>query len=163
MIGRRELFEGAGALACLTLVVDLGACGPAPVARVASAPAPAGPAFAPNAFLRIAPDGKVTLYAVRLEMGQGVHTLLPAILAEELDVALDGVTIETLPASAGVELHTSGSGSSREAFAKLRVAGAAAREMLTRAAAAEWRVDVESCATERGRVVHATTGRTHAY
>ena len=75
MIGRRDLLKAAGAAAGLTLLFELEGCGAPPTPRLVSAPASsAPPAFAPSAFVRIAPDGKVTLYAIRLEMGQGVQT-----------------------------------------------------------------------------------------
>src|SRR5262249_42058975 len=123
-------------------------------------------AFSPNAFVRIAPDGKVTLQAIRLEMGQGVRTLLPAMLAEELEVDVNDVVIETpIPDTKpdGLRLHTRGSDSSRDAFVQLRTAGAAAREMLVRAAAAKWGVDPSSCVADRGRVIHGATGAALTY
>ena len=123
-------------------------------------------AFEPNAYLRIAPDGVVTLWCPRLEMGQGVRTLLPMMIAEELEVDWGGVRIEQAEPGAqfaGVRLHTSGSGSSSGSYQVLRAAGAAAREMLVAAAAARWSVDPSTCAAERGTVVHRVTGRRLAY
>lgn len=122
--------------------------------------------FRPNAYLRIDPDDTITLWVTRLEMGQGVRTLLPAILAEELDAEWTRVRVEQASPGGvfkGIRLHTSGSGSSSAAFRTLRVAAAAAREMLVSAAAADWGVDAASCATERGSVVHAATNRRGSY
>jgi len=164
---RRE-FLGAG----LVLALEIGGCARpsnphvAPGAPPRPLPAPSAPPFEPNAYLRIAPDGQITLYAIRLEMGQGVRTLLPAILAEELDVDWTSIAVETAtpgPKLGKIQLHTSGSGSSRETFDELRAGGAAAREMLVRAAAGAWGVDPAACAASRGRVVHAASGRSAAY
>src|SRR5947209_4193823 len=100
-------------------------------------------AFEPNAFIRITKDSNVTLWVTRSEMGQGVRTSLPATLAEELDVNLNRVRLEQAMPGAkfkGIRLRTSGSGSSSGTFRALRLAGAAAREMLIAAAAATWAV-----------------------
>jgi isoquinoline 1-oxidoreductase beta subunit len=133
----------------------------------AEADAPAtSSVFEPNAFLRIAPDDTVTVYVVRLEMGQGVRTLLPMIVAEELEAEWSRVHVEQAwPGGrfAGIRLHTSGSSSSSEMYAALRTAGAAAREMLVRAAAETWDVPVGSCRAENGAVVHDASGRRARY
>jgi isoquinoline 1-oxidoreductase beta subunit len=122
--------------------------------------------FEPNAFVRISPDGTVTLTVIRHEMGQGVRTLLPMMLADELEADWSRVRIEqavTGPRFKGVRLHTSGSGSSRGTFVMLRQAGAAAREMLVGAAADTWGVTAASCRAEAGHVVHAASGRRLGY
>jgi isoquinoline 1-oxidoreductase beta subunit len=90
-------------------------------------------------------------------MGQGVRTLLPMLLAEELDADWARVRIEQATPGGrfqGVRLHTSGSSSSSDTFVELRSAGAAAREMLVQAAAARWGVPAAGCRTEKGAVVH---------
>ena len=118
--------------------------------------------FAPNAFLRITPEDTVTITVIRHEMGQGVRTLLPMIVAEELEADWSRVKIEqavTGPRFKGIRLHTSGSGSSRGAYDTLRKAGAAAREMLVGAAAERWKVPAESCRAENGAIVHRGSGR----
>ena len=123
-------------------------------------------AFEPNAYLRIGADGIVTLWVTKLEMGQGVRTLLPMILAEELEADWTHVRIEQASPGArfkGIELHTSGSGSSSASYRQLRVAGAAAREMLVAAAALSWSVDASSCRAEQGSVVHVPTGRRQGF
>lgn len=128
------------------------------------------PAFAPNAFIRIGTDGKVTLMMSQAEMGQGVYTSMPMLLAEELEVGLDQVQIEAaLPDNklyANQLLHeqqTGASSSVRAFYEPLRKAGAAARMMLVSAAAQQWGVEPSSCRAERGVVTHAASGRTVTY
>jgi isoquinoline 1-oxidoreductase beta subunit len=118
--------------------------------------------FDPNAYLRIGSDDTVTIYVIRHEMGQGVRTLLPMMLAEELEADWSRVRLEqavTEPRFKGIRLHTSGSGSSRGTFETMRRAGAAARVMLIGAAAERWRVAPDACRAENGAVVHAASGR----
>ena len=122
--------------------------------------------FEPNLFVRISPDDTVTLTVIRHEMGQGVRTLLPMILADELDADWSTIRIEqavTGPKWEGIRLHTSGSGSSRGTFDGLRKAGAMAREMLVAAAAATWGVPAASCRTDAGHVIHGPGGRRASY
>jgi isoquinoline 1-oxidoreductase beta subunit len=114
----------------------------------------------PNAWLRIAGDNTITILVDRSEMGQGVHTALPMLIAEELEVPLAAITVEAAPAGPayinqmiGVQI-TGGSTSVRDAWSRLRQAGAAARVMLIQAAAAEWDVDASECRVEGGRVIH---------
>jgi isoquinoline 1-oxidoreductase beta subunit len=118
--------------------------------------------FEPNAYLSIAPDDTITIFVIRHEMGQGVRTLLPMMIAEELEANPARIRLEqavTGPRFAGIRLHTSGSGSSRGTYETLRSAGAAAREMLVAAAAARWSVPPTSCHAESSMVVHGATGR----
>lgn len=145
----------------------LGACGAAGLTlgfRVESAAAVDEPAesFAPNAYLRIAPDETVTIWATKLEMGQGVRTLLPMILADELGADWAKVQVEQAwPGGPfkGIELHTSGSSSVADSWEPLRQAGAAAREMLVAAAAQLWRVAPATCRVRQGVVSHPPTNR----
>ncbi|MGH7906681.1 MAG: molybdopterin cofactor-binding domain-containing protein [Candidatus Binataceae bacterium] len=120
---------------------------------------PAAKAFAPNAFIRISPDNKVTLLVGRSEMGQGVMTSLPMILADELDADWTLVHVEQAPAEpayrnpmTGVNL-TGGSTSVRGSWMELRKAGASARAMLVSAAAKKWRVKTSQCRTENSQVI----------
>ena len=116
--------------------------------------------FAPNAYLRIAPDGKITVVVARSEMGQGVWTSLPMILAEELEADWKQITIEQAGASTLYgDQSTGGSASVRTTWDPMRKAGAAAREMLISAAALEWGVARSSCAAENSSVVHSASGR----
>jgi isoquinoline 1-oxidoreductase beta subunit len=142
-----------------------------PVPRRGAATAATAPdTFAPNAFVRIGPDGRVTLVVPQAEMGQGVYTSLPMLIAEELEVDLDRVHIEAAPANdalyanplLGIQM-TGGSTSVRGAREPLRRAGAVARSMLVSAAAQAWQVDASACRAEHGKVTHGATGRTLAY
>ncbi|MES2071604.1 MAG: xanthine dehydrogenase family protein molybdopterin-binding subunit [Pseudomonadota bacterium] len=126
--------------------------------RFANAQAPA-PVSAPNAFLRIAPDNTVTIAVNRLEFGQGVHTSLPMLLAEELDADWSQVRSELAPAGEaykdpafGMQI-TGGSGSIAHSYIQYREIGARARAMLIAAAAQEWKVKPEQCKTAQGMVL----------
>ena len=122
--------------------------------------------FAPNAWIRIAEDGRTTLVIDKSEMGQGVATALPMLIAEELDVDLGTVKIEESPAYAHPpdgEQITDGSASVRRAFDPLRQAGATARAMLVSAAAQTWGIPEARCRTSRGEVIDAVSGRRLGY
>src|SRR5207245_1807215 len=117
-------------------------------------------AFAPNAYLRIAPDGKITVMVARSEIGQGVRTSLPMILAEELEADWKQIEIEQAGASTLFgDQSTGGSASIKTTWDPMRKAGAAAREMLISAAALEWRVGRGTCKAENSSIVHGTTNR----
>jgi isoquinoline 1-oxidoreductase beta subunit len=125
--------------------------------------------FAPNAWLRIGADDSVLVIVDRSEMGQGVTTALPMLLAEELEADWTKVQIEFAPADKayvnplfGLQ-GTGGSTSVRAAWTPLRKAGAAAREVLITAAAQRWGVNRTECHAERGAVVHAKTRRRLRY
>ncbi|WP_395408752.1 molybdopterin cofactor-binding domain-containing protein [Pseudoduganella sp. UC29_106] len=114
---------------------------------------------APNAFLRIAPDGTVTVMVNRLEFGQGVDTALPMLIAEELDADWQQVRSELAPADGpykdprfGIQM-TAGSISVAHSFTHYREIGARARAMLIAAAAERWQVKPEQCTTARGVVL----------
>jgi isoquinoline 1-oxidoreductase subunit beta len=116
--------------------------------------------FAPNAYLHIAPDGKITVVVARSEMGQGVRTALPMILAEELDANWNDIVIEQAGASTLFgDQTTGGSASVRTTWDPMRQAGAAAREMLVAAAAQQWGVAASECTTNWGFVLHAASNR----
>jgi isoquinoline 1-oxidoreductase beta subunit len=126
--------------------------------------------FAPNAFIRVGSDGRVTLISPQAEMGQGVETSMPMLIAEELEVGLDQVRVEyappneTLYANPGFGVQATGSSSSARAFyGPLRNAGAAARIMLVTAAAQAWGVEPSTCRAHRGVVTHTPTGRSSTY
>lgn len=120
-------------------------------------------AFAPNHWVRIDPDGTVSLTVGKVEMGQGVRTSLPMILAEELDADFARVKLVQGIPSATLRLGTGGSFSVRALWTPLRNAGAAAREMLVAAAAARLAVDAASLRTEKGFVIHDATRRRLSY
>ena len=123
-----------------------------------------GSTFAPNAYLKITPDGKITIVVARSEMGQGVRTSLPMILAEELEADWKQITIEQAGASTLYgDQTTGGSASVRTTWDPMRKAGAAAREMLISAAALEWGVARSACKAENSAVVHAPSNRRLTY
>ena len=120
-----------------------------------------GAVFAPNAFLRIGSDGTVTIVIGKSEMGQGVYTSLPMILAEELMCDWKKVRVTSAPVDPaynhtlfGIQV-TGGSTSVRTEWERLSKAGATAREMLVAAAAREWKVEPKGCRAENGRVTGA--------
>jgi isoquinoline 1-oxidoreductase beta subunit len=119
--------------------------------------------WTPNAWLRIGESGSVTIQAPKAEMGQGVYTALPMMVAEELDADWDAVRIEQSPARAPYDTTTGGSDSVASTWLPLRQAGAAARAMLVSAAAAEWGVSAAECRTEPGAVLHPASGRRLGY
>jgi CO/xanthine dehydrogenase Mo-binding subunit len=120
--------------------------------------------FAPNAYLKITPDGKITIVVARSEMGQGVRTSLPMILAEELEADWTQIAIEQAGASTLYgDQTTGGSASVRTTWDPMRKAGAAAREMLISAAALEWSVPRSGCKAEMGAVIHAASKRRLTY
>jgi isoquinoline 1-oxidoreductase subunit beta len=126
--------------------------------------------FAPNAFIRIDEAGRIVLVMPQVEMGQGVYTALPMMLAEELDADLAQVTLEHAPPSDklygnplfGIQA-TGNSNSIRAWWVPLRTAGASARAMLVQAAAAQWQVEPASCTTKDGAVMHKASGRQLSY
>jgi isoquinoline 1-oxidoreductase subunit beta len=126
--------------------------------------------FAPNAFVRIDPDGKITFTIPQVEMGQGIYTALSMILAEELDAPFEHVTAVAAPPNDKLYANpllgfqvTGGSTSIRAFWKPMRIAGATARAMLVRAAAAKWSVDPASCRTESGEVLHDASAQKAAY
>ena len=123
-----------------------------------------GSTFAPNAYLKITPDGKITIVVARSEMGQGVRTSIPMILAEELEADWKQITIAQAGASTLYgDQTTGGSASVRTTWDPMRKAGAAAREMLISAAALEWGVARSACKAENSAVVHAPSNRRLTY
>ena len=123
-----------------------------------------------NAWIVIQPDNRVVIRVARSEMGQGIFTALPMLIAEELGCDWDRVQAEYATASDNlrrdnvyVSMATGGSRSVRTSQDYLRKAGAAARELLITAAAQRWRVDAADCRAENSRVIHAPSSRTLDY
>ena len=126
--------------------------------------------FAPDAYIRIAPDNAITLIIPNVEMGQGIYTGECMLIAEELEVGLDQVKVVPAPPNDALYIQpllqfqgTGGSTSIRGAWTPLRRAGAAARTMLIQAAAQPWGVDPATCRAERGMVLHPPSGRSASY
>jgi isoquinoline 1-oxidoreductase beta subunit len=117
-----------------------------------------------NAWVRITPDNHVTLILAKSEMGQGIMTALPMILAEELCLDWKQVSIEQAPTNPKIYDHgTGGSGSVGGSWLPLRQAGAAAREMLIQAAAKKWEVGTDTCKAQNGYVLHGHPERSYKY
>jgi isoquinoline 1-oxidoreductase beta subunit len=132
--------------------------------------APQDGVFAPNAFIQIDRSGKVALVIPKVEMGQGVYTSIPMLIAEELEVPLDSVTLDHAPPNEKLFMDpllggqlTGGSTSIRYAWEPMRRAGATARVVLINAAAQQWQVDPASCHAEAGKVVHPASNRSLGY
>jgi isoquinoline 1-oxidoreductase beta subunit len=120
--------------------------------------------YAPNAFLRVAPDNTVTVMVNRLEFGQGVHTSLPMVIADELDADWAQMRAELAPAgdaykdpAFGMQI-TGGSGTIAHSFTQYREIGARARAMLVAAAAEQWKVGPAQCRAAKG-VVYGPAGQ----
>ena len=117
-------------------------------------------------WIRISSDDTITLIVPSSEMGQGVNTSLPMIIAEELDANWKSIRTETAPANSdyknpegfGPQI-TSGSKSVKGFWYLLQETGAAAREMLISAAAQRWNVPHEECETKLGHVIHKNTNK----
>ncbi len=127
--------------------------------------AQAGSEFVPNAFIRISPDGSILIYSKNPEIGQGVMTALPMIVAEELDADWSDVRVEQSPINQAVYGRQSAGGSRSVASSwdQLRRAGGVARAMLVSAAAQEWGVSTAECTTETSTVIHRQSGRRLGY
>jgi isoquinoline 1-oxidoreductase subunit beta len=159
-MSRRGFMKAAGAGLVIGFVIP----GAGRFARAAPGPA----ASSPNAFLHIAPDSTVTVMVNRLEFGQGVHTALPMLIAEELDPDWSLVRGELAPAAdafkdpmMGMQM-TGGSGSVAHSFVQYREIGARARAMLVGAAAQKWGVGAAQCRTGNG-VVFGPAGQKASY
>jgi isoquinoline 1-oxidoreductase beta subunit len=117
-------------------------------------------AFAPDLWVSIAPDGTVTILAHRSEMGTGIRTSLPRVLADELEADWSRVVIRQAQGDKRLgDQNTDGSNSIRFFFDTMRTAGAIARTMLERAAAQQWKVDPSECYAELHQVKHRGTGK----
>lgn len=135
-------------------------------AYAAEAPQSAKPeVYPPNAFIRIAPNGSITLIINKSEMGQGVYTSLPMLIAEELEADWNRIHIESAPVDPvynhtafGMQL-TGGSTSVASSWEQMRRVGASARVLLIRAAAKRWGVPEQECHAANSEVIHAASGK----
>jgi isoquinoline 1-oxidoreductase beta subunit len=161
---RRDFIKLVGAAGGgLVLAVYLDACAsdappPATATVVLSSPTstPQPPVeWVPNLYIKLDQSGLITISAFRSEMGQGIRTAIAMLVAEELDADWNSVRIEQAPADSkyGDQL-TGGSVSISTYYSRLRLAGAAARQMLIEAASGVWDVDAAQCKTESGFVIH---------
>lgn len=168
-ISRRQfLIKSAGVSAGLTLGVYLSGCENKANTGTEAGPGIAGDeitraeAFEVNAFVRIGSDNTVTVIMKHLEMGQGSHTGLATLVAEELDASWDQIKYQGAPANAklynnllwGPMQGTGGSTAIANAYTQMRKAGATARFMLVAAAAQQWQVDGNEISVKAGRVFH---------
>jgi isoquinoline 1-oxidoreductase beta subunit len=137
-----------------------------PVGQAEAGAAAASGSTQVNAFVSIAPDGKVTIVAKNPEIGQGIKTAFAMMIADELDCAWAQVATvlqaDADPARYGPQ-GAGGSTSTPNNWLPLRRAGAAARDMLVRAAAARWQVDPGEVVTSAGRLLHKASGRSLGY
>jgi isoquinoline 1-oxidoreductase beta subunit len=155
------VFSGGGLVLAMTLPAFAGR------GRTGAASPHAAPAVL-NAWLKIGTDDSVTVLVDRSEMGQGVYTALPMLLAEELEIDLERIEVLAAPVGDAYVNPLNGgqitgtSNSIQDAWEKLRTAGAQARLMLIAAAANKWRVDPAECRAAGGRVTDAR-GRSLRY
>ena len=161
----RADFVRLGSLFTGSLVLGFGAGG----CSNQSAGTPEATGFKPNAWLIVHPDEKVTIFVSKSEMGQGVATGMPTIVADELDIPFSSVLLEFAPAAdvykdPGFHLQiTGGSESTASLWMPLRIAGASARAMLVAAAAKQWGVDPSTLTTKDGVVSDTKNNRTATY
>jgi isoquinoline 1-oxidoreductase beta subunit len=164
---RRAFLKAAGGTTFIALTI--GFEWSAGARRALAMPTPAGAPFAPNAFVRIGADNRVTVIAKHLEMGQGSYTGIATVLTDELDADWKLVSVESAPADAkryanlafGTMQGTGGSSAMANSWMQLREAGAKARAMLLSAAAAQWHVPVDQLKA-RDSIVYHPDGKTQA-
>ncbi len=156
-----------------TATIGGGLCIAAYVPELAARPDSNAPAsatvFAPNAFVRIAPDDTVTVISNHSEMGQGIYTSLPMLLNEELEADWSKIKVEAAPVDAaynhtqyGVQM-TGGSSTTPSEWERFRKMGAMARIMLVDAAAQKWGVPASECRVQKGVVIHSASGKKATY
>ena len=165
-VSRRHFLQGAAALGGLVLAVGFPAAARAADAKKYGADGmPNGWVDDPLAFVSIAEDGTVTIVCHRSEMGQGVRTGMPMIVADELEADWKRVRVAQAPGDEKKfgNQDTDGSRSTRHFFEPMRRCGAAARTMLEAAAAERWKVPVSEVEAKNHEVVHRPTGRRLGY
>ena len=126
--------------------------------------------FSPTAWYTISPDNSITVMVSKVEMGQGTHTALAMLIAEELDADWNQIRTEQSPVlqeyydpPRKTGMVTAGSGSIRGMYEHLRKAGAAGREMLVQAAATQWKVPTSECEASQSQIHHSSSGRSLSY
>jgi isoquinoline 1-oxidoreductase beta subunit len=168
-IGRRAFVAGLGlAVGGLTLgVFPDAALGIEPSGKTGPGPSPASgeealgtDGLSPNVLVHVAPDGEVTIICHRSEMGQGVRSSIPILIADELGASLERVVVRQADGDPRYgDQNTDGSSSIRKFYDELRQAGAAARQMLIAAAAKRWKVDPNTCVALDHEVMHPKSKR----
>jgi len=162
-LSQRQLLKGLGLGSGLVLGVHIGTH-KFPFGEAADAAEPADQQFRPNVFLAIDETGLVTIVASRAEMGTGIKTDLPLVLADELDADWRRVKIVQSRGDPKYgDQNTDGSRSTWQFFGPMRLAGATARQMLETAASQIWEVPVGECRAQNGFIVHASSGRKFAF
>jgi len=142
---------------------------PAKGGRAYAADAQAKVVYPPNAFIRIAPDDSITIVVNKSEMGQGVYTSLPMLIAEELEADWSRISVVSAPVAAvynhtGMPMQlTGGSTSIASSWEQMRRVGASARVLLVRAAAQQWGVPEGECHAGNSQVIHAKSGKKASY
>lgn len=165
-VSRRAFLRVSGTAAgglLVSLYLDLPSA-----AQEAGQPRPSAKVYPPDAFVNIKPDGNIVIQVNRLEFGQGVHTALPMLLADELDADWSKVVADLAPAADvykdpmfGIQM-VGGSGSIAHSFQQYRELGAKTRAMLVAVAARRWNVSPDTCRTENS-VIHGPAGQTVKY
>ena len=159
-LSRRRFLQASGMIAGGLVIGYVGTSR----AAVASKTSDAGGDAVIGPWIRVAQDGRVTVWVEKAEMGQGIHSSLAALVAEELEIPWEQVGVEAKPFRGPLRAVLTGASTSiRESWLPLRLAGAAARSMLVTAAAAAWSVPLTDCEARSGRVVHRPTGRSLGY
>jgi len=158
-ISRRDFLKTGGVF---VVGVSLFGCGqesaPIPVKPQASGP------WSPDVYVSFDPDGTVHIISHRSEMGQGIRTGLPAVLADEMEADWGRVVVEQATGDAKYgDQNTDGSHSVRDFMQRMREAGATVRRMLEQSAAQQWGVDAAECRAELHTVVHGPSGRVLGY
>jgi isoquinoline 1-oxidoreductase beta subunit len=153
VVTRRDFLGGVFSAGALVLGASVLALKPVPAAASDST-------WQPSVYLGLEPDGRVIIIAHRSEMGTGIRTALPMIVAEELDADWSRVKIEQAIGDAKYgSQDTDGSESIRDFYDPMREAGATARTMVESAAAAKWAVPASECQAKNHEVIHAKTSR----
>ena len=164
-VSRRHVLKGAVAAGGLVLAAPLSHAATAPTYKTGAGAMPHGVVVDPRIFVSIAPDGIVTIVAHRAEMGTGVRTSLPMVVADELEA--DWARVRVVEAEGNETKYgnqdTDGSRSTRHYLMPMRQIGAAARTMLEEAAAQKWNVKPEEVKAANHEVVHAASGRRIGY
>jgi isoquinoline 1-oxidoreductase beta subunit len=157
-LSRRGFLAGLGAGLAIAILPKTGEAVPA-----ISTPQNQG-GFSPHALVHIAFDGTVTIICHRSEMGQGIRSSLPMLIADELGADLTKIVVRQAEGDKKYgDQNTDGSTSIRKPYDNYRNAGAAARMMLCAAAAKKWNVKPETCTTQNGEVVHPPTKRSLSF